>query len=107
MSNSTELSDRISKVLESKYIPYEIKRFGGFSYFMTGGKVIAAAVNANMLVKCKPEMLNEILKQPNTQTVPDAAGEPQKDMFLVDSEAIETEEALIKFLEIGLSYADK
>lgn len=100
-----QLSKRIAQVLATKDVQYEIKRFGGFDYFMTGGKVIAAAVNADMLVKCKPEMLSEILKQPHIKDIPDAAGKPQKDMFLVDSEAIETEEALIKFLEIGLSYS--
>ncbi len=100
-----QLSKRIAQVLAARDVQYEIKRFGGFDYFMTGGKVIAAAVNADMLVKCKPEMLGEILKQPHIKDIPDAAGKPQKDMFLVDSEGISSVEELAKFLAIGLDYA--
>ena len=99
------LSDRISAYLQQKDIPFEIRRFGGFNYFMTGGKVIAAAVNANMLVKCKPSRLDEILKQPDTKPISDAAGNPQKDMFLVESKAISSDEELAHFLAIGLDYA--
>lgn len=100
-----QLSKRIAQVLAARDVQYEIIRFGGFDYFMTGGKVIAAAVNADMLVKSKPEMLSEILKQPHIKVIPDAAGKPQKDMFLVDSEGISSVEELAKFLAIGLDYA--
>lgn len=103
MENS--LSDRISHFLEQKNIPYEIKRFGGFNYFMTAGKVIAAAVNSDMLVKCKPSGLDEILKRPEIKPIPDAAGIPQKDMFLVQSTAIDSDDELASFLAIGLDYA--
>lgn len=99
------LSERISVYLQQKDIPFEIKRFGGFDYFMTGGKVIAAAVNADILVKCRPSVLDEILKLPETKPIPDAAGNPQKDMFLVDSKAISSDDELAKFLAIGLDYA--
>ncbi len=99
------LSERISVYLKQKDIPFEIKRFGGYNYFMTEGKVIAAAVNADMLVKCKPSVLDEIPKLPETKPIPDAAGNSQKDMFLIESKAISTDEELAKFLAIGLDYA--
>ena len=105
MNYNEELSARISKILDSKQVVYEIKRFGGFNYFMTAGKVISAAINIGMLVKCRPELLSGYLKHPGIRPVPDHTGEPQKDMFVVDSETIASDAELIKYLEIGLDYA--
>jgi hypothetical protein len=107
MEYNEELTARITQLLNTEQITFEIKRFGGFNYFMKGGKVIATAMNTGILVKCNPELLSGFLKQTDIQPVPDPAGEPQKDMFVVAYKAIENDEELKSYLQIGIDYATK
>lgn len=104
MNNSEELIKRITDFLDGLDISAETKRFGGAEYFMKNGKVICSVFGSNLLVKCKPEALEEILKNEHTSTVPGADGNPQSDMFYLKPEGIENDGVLKNWLMYGVEY---
>ena len=100
-----KLSEKISKHLESKNIPFEIKRFGGFNYFMVGGKVISAVMYDKLMIRCSAKQVKEFLKQPNVQVIEDHMGKPVKDKVLVKEDGLKTDEEMHKWLDIGIEFA--
>jgi len=71
---------------------------------MSKGKVICSVFGSNLLVKCIPEALENILKNELTGTVPGADGNPQSDMFYLKPEGIENDELLKKWIMYGVEY---
>ena len=101
------LSDKVSKYLENKNIPYEIKRFGGFNYFMVSGKVISAVMYEKLMIRCSAKQVKEFIKLPTVQVIEDHLGKPVNDKVLVKEDGLKTDEDLHKWLDIGIEFARK
>ncbi len=107
MNNSEELLKGITDLLNEQNISYQTKRFGGFDYFMTNGKVICSVFGDKLLVKCIPQKLDEVLKNDFTGTVPDHEGKPFNDSFTVSPGGLTKNEDINKWLRYGIEYAMK
>lgn len=105
MDNSQVLISRITALLEAENITPEMKRFGGFDYFMSGGKVICSVFGEKLMMRCKPELLDDVLKHNSTGIIPDAEGNPVKDCFLLLPEGFDTDDKLKSWLKYGIEFA--
>lgn len=105
MDNSAALVKGITDLLNEQSISFQTKRFSGFDYFMTNGKVICSVFGDKLMVKCIPIKLNEVLKNEFTGTVPDPEGNPFNDSFTVSPGGLTTNKDINKWLKYGIDSA--
>lgn len=79
------------------------KMFGGYGYLWRGNMACAAWKDF-LIVRCGPERYTALLERPHTQVF-DLTGKVMKGWLMVAAPGIESDAALIEWLEIGRAFA--
>ncbi|NNL09379.1 MAG: TfoX/Sxy family protein [Croceitalea sp.] len=81
----------------------EKKMFGGIA-FLYKGKMTVGVINDDLMVRVIGDKMNEVLNMKKVRPM-DFTGKPMKEFVFVAAEAIQTEEQLQFWIELGLEHA--
>jgi TfoX/Sxy family transcriptional regulator of competence genes len=103
MAYDEELADRIRALLPDLEVT-EKKMFGGLAFLVGGNMAIAASGQGGLLVRADPKESDELIA--STAAYPmEMRGRQMAGWLRVDSEAVDSQEELAKWIEIGTEYA--
>lgn len=103
MAFDNKLADRIRKQFGKRNGLTEKKMFGGIA-FLLNGNMCCGVRGQEMIVRLDPEQTDQALSEPHTRIF-DLTGRPMKGWILVQSKGIANDNALTKWLHMGLKYA--
>ena len=103
MAYDEKLAGRVRKLLAKRKAIAEKKMFGGVAFLLNGN--VCCGVHADeMIVRLNPEETDQVLAKPHTRIF-DMTGRPMKGWILVKSAGVASEDALAKWVSMGVSYA--
>jgi TfoX/Sxy family transcriptional regulator of competence genes len=103
MAYDEHLAERIKRVLKDKRTPFvEKKMFGGVAY-MVDDKMCVGIIKDELMVRLNPDYMEEALKIPGCRPM-DFTKRPMKGYVQVVPEAIDLDEDLSFWIQIGLDF---
>jgi TfoX/Sxy family transcriptional regulator of competence genes len=107
MAYSEELADRIRQALAHLPSVREQRMFGGLSFMVDDHLCVGAHKNGDMLLRCDPEVVDEVLTRKGTRWA-DMKGKPMaKGWLLIGSEAMSSQEDFDSWIGIALDFHRK
>ncbi len=98
------LAGRISELLKSQPNLTEKKMFGGLAFLVGGNMAIAASGQGGILVRASPADSQELVEKTRAELAV-MRGRPMSGWLRVDAEHLRTKRNLVKWVEIGTTYA--
>lgn len=102
MSYDEKLAARIRRALADRNDVVEKKMFGGLC-FMVGGALCCGIIEEDLLVRVGPDQFEAALAHPHVRPM-DFTGRPSKRAVFVAPSGLQTEAALVRWLERGLAF---
>ena len=106
MAYDEELADRIRAIVSSESDIAERKMFGGLAFLKGGHMAVAASGQGGILVRVDPEEVEAHLSEPGTSLM-EMRGRPMEGWLRVSDDVLESNEALSRWVDAGLSYAGR
>lgn len=103
MAYDEYLEERIRIILQSKGIPFEAKKMMGGLCFMVDGKMLAGVVKDELMARVGPEQYPEALSKEGAKEM-NFTGRSMKGYVFVESQALDSEEALQNWIEDCLRF---
>ncbi|MEZ2388842.1 TfoX/Sxy family protein [bacterium RCC_150] len=104
MAYDTELADRIRGVLSGTANLSEKKMFGGLAFLIGGNMAVSASGQGGMLLRADPAASEELCSNPGVERAI-MQGRAMDGWLRVSDDAIETDEALERWVQVGVDYA--
>ncbi|HZQ81526.1 MAG TPA: TfoX/Sxy family protein [Gaiellaceae bacterium] len=104
MAYDERLAERIRALVADEPNVTEKKMFGGLAFLVDGNMAIAASGQGGALVRVDPEQ-SDALTADGTASVAVMRGRPMAGWLRVESDRLETEQALRAWVERGVGYA--
>jgi TfoX/Sxy family transcriptional regulator of competence genes len=105
MSYNEKLAEKIRASLEGTKNLTEKKMFGGI-VFMINDKICVGVDKNDMIIRCEPEMTNELLSKPNV--IPfDLTARPMKGWLLISEDGISTKKNFDYWVQIAVVTNEK
>ncbi len=106
MSNA-QLQLRIDKVLKAEGIEAEQKKmFGGAAFMVNGNMSVGITNKGDLMVRVDPERIDEVLEWPGADRM-SMGNKVMKGFLFVDTNAVESDAALKKWIKLSLQYIQK
>lgn len=102
MAYNVDLEYRIDKVINRLGDITKKKMFGGIGYLMRGNMCFGIHKDY-LVIRTSAEKAEELLKKEDVRPF-DITGRPMKGWLLVSPDILETEDQLLKMLQIAASY---
>ena len=103
MAYDEKLAGRVRKVLAKRKAIAEKKVFGGVA-FLLNGNMCCGLHGQELIVRLNPEETDQALAKPHTRIF-DMTGRPMKGWILVEPAGLAREDALAKWVRVGVDYA--
>ena len=103
MAYDEKLVERMRKLLAKRKAIAEKKMFGGVAFLLNGNMCVGLH-GKELIVRLDPEETDRVLKRPHTRIF-DMTGRPMKGWILVKPAGLASEDALAKWVGLGVSYA--
>ncbi len=103
MAYDEKLAGRVRKLFAKRKAIAEKKMFGGVA-FLLNGNMCCGLHGGELIVRLKPEETDQALARPHTRIF-DMTGRPMKGWILVKPAGLMSEDALAKWVSVGVSYA--
>ena len=104
MPYDEQLADRIRELLAGEPNLTEKKMFGGVCFMVGGNMAVGASSHGGILVRCDPEQSDELVS--STEAYPmEMRGRSMAGWLRVNAEHVQDDAELVKWVEIGKSYA--
>ena len=104
MAYDTELADRLRAVLAEEPDLTERSMFGGLAFLVRGNLAVSASGQGGLLVRTDPARTDALLDEEGVHPF-EMAGRSMRGWLGVDAEAVESQEDLTRWAEVGLRYA--
>ncbi len=105
MAYDKHLAGRITDCLSHISLLEEKKMFGGIG-FMVNEKLSVGVMNDEMIVRCGPEISDDLLTQQGVRPF-DFTGKPMKNWVVVHPSILKTDAQLQEWINIALDYNKK
>ena len=102
MAYSLTLADRIRRHLPGRGGWSEKKMFGGLAFFLRGNMCVGVWQSA-LIARVGVEQAPQALQQPHARPF-DVTGRPMQGWLLVEPDGVETDAALVEWLERAASF---
>jgi TfoX/Sxy family transcriptional regulator of competence genes len=99
-----ELADRIRDVSQGEPGLSEKRMFGGLAFLVGGNMAVAASSKRDMMVRIDPSRAEELLARDHVSRM-EMGGKLMDGWLRVATPALETDDALAEWVEVGLDYA--
>lgn len=103
MAYNEALAERIRELLGGREGVSEKKMFGGLT-LMYGGNMFGGVVGDDLMVRVGAERYEDALAQPGARPM-DFTGRAMKGMVYVEPAGYASDEALSRWVELGMAYA--
>ena len=103
MPHDRELADRLREALVP-WSPTEKAMFGGVGFMVGGHMAIAASNTGGLLVRCHPDDTEALVSREGAEPF-EMRGRPMAGWLRVHAEVVESDEALLDWVEVGTTYA--
>jgi TfoX/Sxy family transcriptional regulator of competence genes len=99
-----ELAGRIRQLVGDEAALTEKKMFGGLAFLIRGNMAIAASGQGGLLVRVDPDQSDELVATTSARPM-EMRGREMAGWLRVDSDDVEEEPELARWVELGASYA--
>jgi len=103
MAYDEKLAGRVRKLLAKRKAIAEKKVFGGVA-FLLNGNMCCGVHGQELIVRLNPQETDQSLARPHTRVF-DMTGRPIKGWILVEPAGLAREDALAKWVRVGVDYA--
>jgi TfoX/Sxy family transcriptional regulator of competence genes len=103
MAYDEKLAGRVRKLLAKRKAIAEKKVFGGVA-FLLNGNICCGVHGQELIVRLNPQETDQSLARPHTRVF-DMTGRPIKGWILVEPAGLAREDALAKWVRVGVDYA--
>jgi len=103
MAYDAELADRIRDVVRDEPGLTEKRMFGGLAFLVNGHMAASASGQGGMLLRVDPVETEALLDPPQVDRFA-MRGRPMDGWLRVDGEAVASEEALRRWVALGVDY---
>ena len=97
------LAERIREMLAARTDVVEKLMFGGIAFLINGNMAVGVA-KEDLMVRVSPETHEGLLAHPHARPM-DFTGKPMKGWLFVDSQGVESDADLCRWIERGAAYA--
>lgn len=104
MAYDTELADRLRAVLVDEPDLTERAMFGGLAFMVRGNLAVSASGQGGLLVRTDPARTDALLEEEGVHPF-EMSGRSMRGWLGVDAEAVQTEDDLTRWAEVGLRHA--
>lgn len=104
MAYDEELADRLREVLQGETGLSEKRMFGGLAFLINGNMAVAASGQGGLLLRIDPSQAESLVDHQHVFRF-EMRGREMNGWLRVDSEAVETDDALRGWVGHGVSYA--
>ncbi|HUA47162.1 MAG TPA: TfoX/Sxy family protein [Solirubrobacteraceae bacterium] len=104
MAYDEDLADRIRAVLATDHDVVEKKMFGGLAFLIGGNMSVSASGQGGLLLRCDPEETDALVQEAGVGRF-EMRGRAMDGWLRVDAEAVESPEALERWVAVGVGYA--
>ena len=104
MAYDEELADRIREVVSGEPGVTEKKMFGGLAFLIGGNMAASASSQGGMLLRVDPAQTESLVSEPYVDRF-EMRGRAMDGWLRVGPEAVETEDALRSWVDLGVAYA--
>jgi len=103
MAYDEGLAQRIREALDDRSNVDEKKMFGGLA-FLLAGNMCVGVVGDDLMVRVGPQAYDAALQEPHARKM-DFTGRPMRGLLFVAAEGLESDAALLRWLERGIRFA--
>lgn len=104
MAYDEDLADRIREAVQAESPVTEKRMFGGLAFLVGGSMAVAASRGGALMVRVDPAQSESLVAEPHVARMV-MRGREMDGWLLVDAEALEDDEALRDWVEIGVARA--
>jgi TfoX/Sxy family transcriptional regulator of competence genes len=104
MAYDEELAERIRELVAGEAGVTEQKMFGGLAFLAGGNMAIAASGQGGALVRVDPDESERLVASTNARLF-EMRGRSMNGWLRVDDDDLRTKRQLVKWVELGMSYA--
>lgn len=98
------LADRIRALLATDHGVVEKKMFGGLAFLIGGNMSVSASGQGGLLLRCDPADTESLVSEPHADRF-EMRGRAMDGWLRVESEGLETDDELQRWVAVGVSYA--
>ena len=99
-----ELADRIREVASAERGVTEKRMFGGLAFLVNGNMAVSASSKGGLLLRIDPADGDVLVTEPHVHRF-EMRGREMNGWLRVDSEAVETDDELRRWVNHGVAYA--
>ena len=104
MAYDHELANRIREVVQGEHGLTEKSMFGGLAFLIGGNMAVSASGQGGMLLRIDPAKTDSLVSEPHVRRF-EMRGREMDGWLRVDPEALEPDDELSRWVDIGLAYA--
>jgi TfoX/Sxy family transcriptional regulator of competence genes len=104
MTYDEALADRIRAVVQSEPGLSEMRMFGGLAFLVNGNMAVSASSQGGLLLRVDPAETESLVDHEHVRRF-EMRGREMNGWLRVDTEAVETEDDLLRWVRQGLTYA--
>lgn len=104
MAYDEDLADRIRTIVGGEVAVSERKMFGGLAFLINGNMAVAASGQGGLMLRVDPAQTDNLIKDPHAERMV-MRGREMDGWLRVDAAAAATQEALTRWVGIGVAYA--
>ena len=105
MAYDEDLADRIRQVVQDVDGVTEKRMFGGLAFLVGGHMAVSASGKGGLLLRCDPAETDSWVTERGVDRF-EMRGKEMDGWLRVDPKAIETDEDLLRWVRVGMAYAD-
>jgi hypothetical protein len=104
MAYDDALAARVRALLVAEPGLTEKHMFGGLAFFVGGNLAVSANSKGGLLVRADPSTIDELLAEPHAEPF-ELHGRSRKGWLHIATVAVETDDALARWVDRGVGYA--
>jgi TfoX/Sxy family transcriptional regulator of competence genes len=104
MAYDEELADRIREAVQGELGLTEKRMFGGLAFLVSGNMAVGAISQGGLMVRINPDDAESLTQEPHVSRFA-MRGREMNGWLSVGREALETDDALQRWVDTGLAYA--
>jgi TfoX/Sxy family transcriptional regulator of competence genes len=104
MAYDEELANRIRTEVQDVDNLTEMRMFGGLAFLVGGNMAVAASSQGGLLLRVEPDQTEELVAEPHAGPFV-MRGKEMIGWLRVDAPAVESDEGLARWVEVGVRYA--
>ncbi|MDQ1464632.1 MAG: hypothetical protein QOC73_1573 [Actinomycetota bacterium] len=104
MAYDEELADRLREALQGERGLAEKRMFGGLAFLINGNMAVSASGQGGLLLRVDPAETDTVVKEPHVRRF-EMRGREMDGWVRVDAKALETDDDLRRWANVGVKYA--